>query len=92
MKYAVDRIEENIVVLENLDDKTKIELKKEELPKEIKDGTILVFKDNKYELDLEKEKNRRQSILERFNRLKKNWYRMISFFFLLLVLIKRSML
>lgn len=72
MKYAVDRIEENIVVLENLDDKTKIELKKEELPKEIKDGTILVFKDNKYELDLEKEKNRRQSILERFNRLKKN--------------------
>ena len=72
MKYAVDRIEENIVVLENLDDKTKIELKKEELPKEIKDGTILVFKDNKYELDLEEEKNKRQSILERFNRLKKN--------------------
>lgn len=72
MKYAVDRIEENIVVLEKLDDKTMIELKKEELPKEIKDGTILVFKDNKYELDLEEEKNKRQSILERFNRLKKN--------------------
>ena len=72
MKYVVDRIEDNIVVLENLDDKKKIEIDKKQLPKKIKDGTVLVLKDDKYELDIEEEQKRRQNILERFNRLKKN--------------------
>ena len=92
MKYVVDRIEDSVVILENLNNKEKLELQKEILPKGIKDGSVVVLKDNKYVLDLEEEQRRRQSILERFNRLKKNWYHKISFFFLLLVEVKKSML
>ncbi|MBQ7104594.1 MAG: DUF3006 domain-containing protein [Bacilli bacterium] len=72
MKYVVDRIEDSVVVLENLNNKEKLELQKEILPSGIKDGSVVVLKDNKYVLDLEEEQRRRQSILERFNRLKKN--------------------
>ena len=72
MKYLVDRIEDSVVILENLNNKEKLELQKESLPKGIKDGSVVVLKDNKYVLDFEEEQRRRQSILERFNRLKKN--------------------
>ena len=41
MKYAVDKIEENIVTLESLDTKEKKEVPLEVLPSNIKEGTIL---------------------------------------------------
>ena len=41
MKYAVDKIEGNIVTLESLDTKEKKEVLLEVLPSSIKEGTIL---------------------------------------------------
>ena len=71
MKYAVDRIEDNIVVLEDINTKEKQEVKKELLPSNIKDGTILIFENNEYKLNLNEEELRRKKIQERFNRLRK---------------------
>lgn len=70
MKYVIDRIEDNIVVCENLETKEMIELDKSLLPEKIKDGNILIFENNEYKLDLNEEELRRQRIRERFNRLK----------------------
>ena len=72
MKYAIDRIEENIAILEDINTKEKIEINITELPKGIKEGSILVFKDNKYIIDEKEEENRRKIILEKFNKLKRN--------------------
>jgi len=70
MKYVIDRIEDNIVVCQNLETKEMIELKKVLLPSNIKDGNVLIFENNEYKLDLNEEELRRQRIRERFNRLK----------------------
>ena len=72
MKYAIDRIEENIAILEDINTKEKLEININELPKEIKEGSILVFKDNKYIIDEDEEEKRRKIILEKFNKLKRN--------------------
>ena len=71
MKYSIDRIENNIAVLENLEDKEKIEIEISFLPEGIKEGSILLFKDGKYELDLDEEYLRRKRIMDKFKRLKK---------------------
>ena len=71
MKYVIDRIEGEIAILENLDTKEKKEENISHLPKEIKEGSILIFSNDEYKLNLELEKERRKSILEKFNRLKK---------------------
>lgn len=70
MKYIIDRVEDNIVVCENLETKEIIELDKSLLPENIKDGNVLLFENNEYKLDLNEEELRRQRIRERFNRLK----------------------
>ena len=62
MKYAVDRIEDNIVVLEDINTKEKQEVQKELLPSNIKDGTILIFENNEYKLDLNEEELRRKDV------------------------------
>ena len=72
MKYAVDRIEGNIAVCENLDTKEIKEVELNLLPKRIKDGTILIYENNKYKIDKNEEEKRRLAVLEKFNRLKKN--------------------
>lgn len=72
MKYAIDRIEGNIAVCQNLETKEIIEINISLLPKEIKDGTILIYENESYKLDLTAEEKRRQAILEKFNRLKNN--------------------
>lgn len=71
MKYAIDRIENNIVILENISNNEKIEVSLDILPKNIKEGSIISKKDNEYILDLKEEEQRRKNISERFNRLKK---------------------
>ena len=55
MKYAVDRIIEDIVVLENLDSKEMLEVNINLVPEGIKDGSILVFSDGIYHLDIDEE-------------------------------------
>lgn len=71
MKYAIDRIENNIVVLENIETGEITDVNKDILPSSIQEGNILIYYENKYYLDKEYEKLRRNMILEKFNRLKK---------------------
>lgn len=69
-KYSVDRIEEDIIVLENIDNKEIIEINKSELDFEVVDGNILRLIDGKFVLDKEIEVKRKESLRERLNRLK----------------------
>lgn len=69
-KYSVDRIEENIIVLENIENKEIIEINKCELDFEVVDGNILKLIDGKFELDQEVEVSRKESLRDRLNRLK----------------------
>ena len=70
MKYSVDRIEDNIVVLENVSNGEIIEKNKIELPEDIHEGSILNFVDDKIVVDVEEEVDRRESLRERLERLK----------------------
>ena len=67
-KYSVDRIEEDIIVLENIDNKEIIEINKSELDFEVIDGNILRLIDGKFVLDKETEVSRKESLRERLNR------------------------
>lgn len=69
-KYSVDRIEEDIIVLENIDNKEIIEINKSELDFEVVDGNILRLIDGKFVLDREIEIKRKESLRDRLNRLK----------------------
>lgn len=70
MKYAIDRIEEDIVILEDIKTKEKKEVNVCLLPSSIYEGMILVYKDGRYLSDLKTEEERRREILERFMRLR----------------------
>lgn len=48
---VVDRIENNIAVCENRENGKMKEISLEDLPKEIKEGTILKWQNGKYEID-----------------------------------------
>ena len=69
-KYSVDRIEEDIIVLENIENKEIIEINKSELDFEVVDGNILKLVDGKFELDQKVEVSRKESLRDRLNRLK----------------------
>lgn len=69
-KYSVDRIEEDIIVLENIDNKEIIEINKSEIDFEVVDGNILRLVDGKFVLDKEIEVKRKESLRDRLNRLK----------------------
>ena len=71
MKYVVDRIEEDIVVLENLETKEITNIKLKELDFKVREVNILSKEDNKYILDLNTEKQRKEKLRNKFNKLKK---------------------
>ena len=71
MKYAVDKIEENIVTLESLNTKEKKEVLLEVLPSNIKEGTILTYENEVYKKDEVLEQQRKTSIQNKFNMLRK---------------------
>lgn len=71
MKFAIDQINDEIAVLENLETAEKKELNLNELPPNIKEGTILVYTNDEYIVDEITENIRRKIISARFNRLKK---------------------
>lgn len=72
MKYAVDRIEEDIVILENIKTGEILEVSIANLPKGIHEGSILVKNGDDFLIDLDTEKERRESLRERLERLKGN--------------------
>ena len=71
MKYAIDRIENNIAILENLETKEIIEADISLLPEGSKESSIITIIDNEYKLDIEDEQVRKESLLNRFNKLRK---------------------
>ena len=71
MKYVVDRIENNIIILENLKDKSILEIPKDKINFLVKDGDVLYYDNNKFKLDLETKKKRIELIKEKFNKVKK---------------------
>lgn len=72
MKFSVDRIEEGIAVLENINSKEIIEVEVNELDFVIVEGNILVYENGVFSLDKSEEELRRESLRERLNKLKKS--------------------
>ncbi len=70
MKFAIDRIENNIAILENLKTKEKKEISIQLLPSDIKEGMIIIKNNNKYYIDKDEEIKRRKRIITMFNKLK----------------------
>ena len=71
MKYSIDRIENNIVILENIQTGLKKEISINELPIDIKEENIVIEDNNEYKIDKVEEQNRREKIMNKFQRLKK---------------------
>lgn len=69
--FAIDRIEDNIVVLENTKTKEKREVHQGVLPSNIHEGAIVKFYNNDYIMEENEEEKRRSEILERFQNLRK---------------------
>lgn len=72
MYYTIDKIDEFIVTLENRDTKEITYINKTNLPSNIKEGSILKYENNTYQIDKSLEQELRNNILEKFNRLKGN--------------------
>ncbi len=70
MLYALDRIENNLGVLENLDTKELIEVPLSNLPSNVKEGSILKKEADTFALDLLAEEKRRLELRSRLDRLK----------------------
>lgn len=70
MKYAVDEIIDNLVILENIKTKEKKIIKKDIIPFQIQDGTIIEIKSNQIYHDIKTETKRKKKIQEKFNKLK----------------------
>lgn len=68
-EFTVDRIEGEIVTLENRKNKEMITINKENLPENIKEGSILKKVNEKYILDEEKTKETEERIKEKMNKL-----------------------
>lgn len=70
MLYSIDKIIDDIVLLENLENKEKKELERKILPKDIKEGNIIRYENNNYQLDIEEENKRRKMLLEKLSKVK----------------------
>ena len=71
IQYTVDRFEEDTAVLENRETGEIINVSRKELPKEIKEGDILKYINDSYEIDFEETENVKNTIREMFNNLMK---------------------
>ena len=69
MRYVVDEIIDDKVVLESLNDKSVIVVDINSLPENIHEGTILLKKEI-YEVDLEYEVERRRLLTDKLSKLK----------------------
>ncbi len=69
--YTVDRIEEDIVILEDRKTLKIIEIEINKLPKDIQEGSILDFIDNEFVLNTKKTKETKKRINDLFESLKK---------------------
>lgn len=70
MKYAVDKIEDNIVTLENISDCSITNIDKNIIGYEVKEGDILLFDGKKYIKDDLSKEERIKRIREKMMKLK----------------------
>ena len=68
--YIVDRIEENIVILESTKDNKMIEIEINNFENKINEGDIIDIINNKYIINEKNTKKRKNNIRDRFNKLK----------------------
>lgn len=71
MKYIIDRIEKNIVICENQETKKMENFDLEKFPEGVKDGDIVILKNEKFEKDENETKTRKQKIEELMKKLMK---------------------
>ncbi len=72
MKWAIDRIENNQALLENITTKEKKEVSIFLLPPNIHEGAILLYENNTYRINTQEEQSRRKLIEEKFKKLRSN--------------------
>lgn len=70
MKWAVDKTDEKIALLENIATGEKKEVNTSLLPSSIHEGSILSYENGIYSLCISEEEKRRQEIRLRFERLR----------------------
>ena len=70
--YAIDKIEENIVLAENMETKEKLTLTKDNFSFPIYEGLMFSLKDNIPVLEQKREQERRLSLREKMERLKRH--------------------
>ena len=68
MKYTVERVEDNVVVLEN-ENGTFVEVSSGLLPENITSGNILLFENNSYRLIATADEERQKRIMEKYQKL-----------------------
>lgn len=69
MKYIIDRMEQEIVICED-ENGNRVKFLAENMPKEAKEGDILVKMKESLSIDQEETRRRRQRMREKLNRLK----------------------
>ena len=72
MNLVVDRIVNDIVICENLDNKIMFEIDVEDLDFEVHDGDIITLVDGKYELNNDLQNERKRIIMEKLKQAKNN--------------------
>ena len=72
MKYAVDRIINDIAILENIETNEMCEIDISTLPFSIHEGAIITLKNGVYYLEENEEDKRRKMIEDRFKRVRDN--------------------
>lgn len=68
MQYIIDRIENDIVICEE-DNGSKVKFSLEEIPKEAREGDVLLNINGVIQIDGEETDRRRQKMREKLNRL-----------------------
>lgn len=70
MKYVVEKVEGNIVVLESIIDSSKKYITLEELKFSVKENDVLLFDNEEYILDENEKNDRIKRIKDKMDRLK----------------------
>lgn len=70
MKYSIDRIENDKIIVQNLETLQMEEISKDKIPLSVRDGDILKLENNTYQLDETEKEKRKKRIQEKLNKLK----------------------
>ena len=71
-EFSLDRFEENRAILENRKTNEMIEVDRNRIPKDAKEGDILKFIDNEFKIDMELTNQKSEEIKEKMNKFGNN--------------------